>query len=149
MNLSQYLFFSSAMVSDYGSTEYHGFSIYAVKRTNPRASMFEDLYDNEAQSSWWCGYVEIAQELYESIYLDKNDNPNGVYSSDKYELYEPHGGFTYNDEGIPGLNIKGHFLGWDYNHYGDSMNQPTLEEILNEGKKAVDSILETSSKSPS
>lgn len=140
MNIGQYLFFSSAIISDLDSTEYNGFSIYAVKRTNPRASMFEYLYDHEGQSSWWCGYVEITPELFESIYLDKSENPNGVYYSNEYVLYEPHGGFTYNGEGIPGLSTKGCFLGWDYNHYGDSTHQPTAEEILQEGMKVIDSM---------
>lgn len=141
MNLGQYLYFSSAVVSEADSIEYKGFSIHAVKRTNARASAFEYLYDHEGQSSWWCGYVQVVPELSKDIYLDDSENPNGVFRSDKYELYEPHGGFTYNDEGVPGLHVEGQFLGWDYNHYGDSTHQPTSEEILCEGKKIIDSML--------
>ena len=141
MSILQYLLFSGASILEFKHAVYNGFHIYAVKRANANMTMFSGLYDNEALPSWWCGYVELAPGIYKDFHLDDSNNPNGVYRSSKQELYEPHGGFTYIDEGIPGLEaVHGDYLGWDYNHFGDHTGQPTVEEIFREGRKVIDSI---------
>ena len=95
------------------------------------------LYPHGDADMW-----SLPQEYIKTSILMTATTQNGVYRSSKQELYEPHGGFTYIDEGIPGLEaVHGDYLGWDYNHFGDHTGQPTVEEIFREGRKVIDSML--------
>ena len=69
--------------------------------------------------------------------LDELDDPNS------YDLVHVHGGYTYLDNGIPHVfddNPK-LFIGWDYNHWPDTEDSVTYQEILQEGMKVIDSML--------
>lgn len=70
--------------------------------------------------------------------LDELDDPNS------YDLVHVHGGYTYIDNGIPHVlnDSQRLFLGWDYNHWPDTEDCVTYQEILEEGMKVVDSMKE-------
>ena len=70
--------------------------------------------------------------------LDELDDPNS------YDLVHVHGGYTYIDNGIPLVlnDSQRLFLGWDYNHWPDTEDSVTYQEILEEGMKVVDSMKE-------
>lgn len=134
---------------------YKGLDIYAVKRSNATNSkVVESLfwYDTECNlyytnnTEWWCGYVEVPLSIHnlfkpkgylDEAILDKLDNPG------KYNLASVHVGYTYIDYGIPLVldDNRRMFLGWDYNHCCDTKDYVTYNDIIDEGKKVVDSIL--------
>lgn len=123
-------------------TVYRGLDIYAVKRSIDVSN--SSYWYNTA---WWCGYVEVPADMrnlfsprgpLDDTLLDELSKING------YNLAKVHGGYTYIDYGIP-LVLDGDqraFLGWDYNHWGDIEAHVTYNDIINEGKEVVDSMLE-------
>ena len=124
---------------------YRGLDIYAVKRSINTSNMdIESLYWYNTE--WWCGYVEVPLSIHNLFkpkgYLDeailsKLDNPNS------YNLANVHGGYTYIDYGIPLVldDNRRMFLGWDYNHCCDTKSCVTYDDIIDEGKRVVDSLL--------
>ena len=134
---------------------YKDLDIYAVKRSNATNSkVVESLfwYDTECNlyythnTEWWCGYVEVPLSMHSLFkpkgYLDeailsKLDNPNS------YNLANIHGGYTYIDYGIPLVldDNRRMFLGWDYNHCCDTKDCVTYDNVIAEGKKVVDSLI--------
>ncbi|MGN5455784.1 MAG: hypothetical protein ACI4XN_07325 [Candidatus Kurthia intestinigallinarum] len=122
-----------------------GFMIIALRRKLVGRKPDKCL-DWAGLTSWWCGYVETLPRIAETMFLDKSDSPYGVYRSTEYILYEPHGGFTYSDAGVPMIGLKfKHFLGWDYNHNDDKMDEVSYEDVFNEGMKVIDSMFECAS----
>lgn len=123
-------------------TVYRGLDIYAVKRSIDVSNT--SYWYNTA---WWCGYVEVPADMrnlfspkgyLDDTLLDELGKING------YNLAKVHGGYTYIDYGIP-LVLDGDqraFLGWDYNHWGDTEACVTYDDVINEGKEVVDSMLE-------
>ena len=123
-------------------TVYRGLDIYVVKRSIDVSNT--SYWYNTA---WWCGYVEVPADMrnlfspkgyLDDTLLDELSKING------YNLAKVHGGYTYIDYGIP-LVLDGDqraFLGWDYNHWGDAEAHVTYNDIINEGKEVVDSMLE-------
>ena len=123
-------------------TVYRGLDIYAVKRSID-ASNTSYWYN----TAWWCGYVEVPADMrnlfsprgpLDDTLLDELSKING------YNLAKVHGGYTYIDYGIP-LVLDGDqraFLGWDYNHWCDTEAHVTYDDVINEGKEVVDSMLE-------
>ena len=82
-------------------------------------------------------FIKPEGHLDETI-LDELDDP------DSYDLAHVHEGYTYLDYGIPLVFDKDHrlFLGWDYNHCCDIGVDVTYDDVIDEGKKVVDSMLE-------
>lgn len=126
-------------------TVYRGLDIYAVKRSIDVSNT--SYWYNRYNTAWWCGYVEVPADMrnlfspkgyLDDTLLDELGKING------YNLAKVHGGYTYIDYGIP-LVLDGDqraFLGWDYNHWGDTEAHVTYNDIINEGKEVVDSMLE-------
>ena len=125
---------------------YRGLEIYAIKRFTDYSYAKCALFDI-TNTKWWCGYVEVPLAMYslfkprgypDEAILDELDDPNS------YDLVHVHGGYTYIDNGIPlVLNDNQRlFLGWDYNHWPDTEDCVTYQEILKEGMKVVDSMQE-------
>ena len=124
---------------------YRDLGIYAVKRSTDYTDAQCALFD-VTNKAWWCGYVEVPLDMYslfkprgypnEAI-LDELDDPN------KYDLVYVHGGYTYLDNGIPHVldDNQRLFLGWDYNHWCDTEDCVTYDDVINVGKKVVDSML--------
>ena len=131
-------------VEEIKKTTYRSMEIYAVKRPT-------DYSDAECawfgiNRAWWCGYVEVPPAMYslfkprgypDEAILDELDDPNS------YNLAHVHEGYTYLDNGIPLVldDNQRLFLGWDYNHYLDTEDCVTYQEILEEGMKVIDSML--------
>ena len=118
---------------------YRGLEICAVKR-----SIGEKLGIYSIPTAWWCGYVEVPVDIhdlfkpkgyFDETILDELDDPN---------LADVHGGYTYAAYGIPLVldDNQRLFLGWDYNHWPDTEDCVTYQEILKEGMKVVDSMQE-------
>lgn len=117
---------------------YRGLEIYAVKR-----SIGEKLGIYSIPTAWWCGYVEVPVDIhklfkpkgyFDETILDELDDPNLAYV---------HGGYTYAAYGIPLVldDNQRLFIGWDYNHWPDTEDCVTYQEILKEGMKVIDSML--------
>ena len=117
---------------------YRGLEIYAVKR-----SIGEKLGIYSIPTAWWCGYVEVPVDIhklfkpkgyFDETILDELDDPN---------LADVHGGYTYAAYGIPLVldDNQRLFIGWDYNHWPDTEDCVTYQEILEEGMKVIDSML--------
>ena len=117
---------------------YRDLEIYAVKR-----SIGEKLGIYSIPTAWWCGYVEVPVDIhklfkpkgyFDETILDELDDPN---------LADVHGGYTYAAYGIPHVldDNKRLFIGWDYNHWPDTEDCVTYQEILKEGMKVIDSML--------
>ena len=128
---------------------YKGLEIYAVKRsiyTSDTERAF--LHKSGINTAWWCGYVEVPLDMYGLLkpggYLNEKILYDELDDLDKYGLTYVHGGYTYIDYGIPrALNDDQRlFLGWDYNHWPDTEDCVTYQEILKEGMKVVDSMQE-------
>ena len=125
-------------------TIYKGLEVYAVKR-----SIGEKLGIYSIPTAWWCGYVEASREMNDSFGGRRCLEDNIIKLSrgnktKKYELAYVHGGYTYAAYGIPLVLVDDYrlFLGWDYNHWPDTEDCVTYQEILKEGMKVVDSMQE-------
>ena len=132
-------------VEEIKKTTYRSMEVYAVKRPT-------DYSDAECawfgiNRAWWCGYVEVPPAMYSLLkprgYLDE-EILYRLADPDSYDLAVVHGGYTYLDYGIPRVldDNQRIFLGWDYNHFCDTESCVTYDEIINEGKKVIDSMLE-------
>ena len=121
---------------------YRGLEIYAVKRSTNYSYAKCALFDI-TNTKWWCGYVEVPIDIhklfkpkgyFDETILDELDDPNLAYV---------HGGYTYAAYGIPLVldDNKRLFIGWDYNHWPDTEDCVTYQEILEEGMKVIDSML--------
>lgn len=125
---------------------YRDLEIYAVKRSINCSDLGFGLF-SWSNTEWWCGYVEVPEDMHNLFkpegYLDKTildelDDP------DSYDLAHVHEGYTYIGHRIPRVLDDGPklFLGWDYNHCGDTGDCVTYDAIINEGKRVIDSMLE-------
>ena len=126
---------------------YKGLEIYAVKRSiDISDTECAFLYRSNINTAWWCGYVEVPLAMYslfkprgypDEAILDELDDPNS------YNLAHVHGGYTYAAYGIPLVldDNQRLFIGWDYNHWPDTEDCVTYQEILKEGMKVIDSML--------
>lgn len=126
---------------------YRGLEIYAVKRSID-ISETERALIHELNTAWWCGYVEASQEMNDSFggkrcFEDNIIKLSSGNKTKKYELAHVHGGYTYAACGIPLVfdDNKRLFIGWDYNHWPDTEDSVTYQEILKEGMKVIDSML--------
>ena len=124
-------------------TIYKGLEVYAVKR-----SIGEKLHIYSIPTAWWCGYVEASREMNDSFGGRRCLEDNIIKLSrgnktKKYELAYVHGGYTYAAYGIPLVldDNQRLFIGWDYNHWPDTEDCVTYQEILKEGMKVIDSML--------
>ena len=122
---------------------YRGLEIYAVKRSKDYSGIGYALLDL-INKAWWCGYVEVPTAMYSLFkprgYLDE-EILYRLADPYSYNLEVVHGGYTYLDYGIPFvLDNQRIFLGWDYNHLYDTESGVTYDEIINEGKKVIDSM---------
>lgn len=129
---------------------YRGLEIYAVKRSIGINDIAFALSCG-INTAWWCGYVEVPLDMYGLLkpggYLNEKILYDELDDLDKYGLTCVHGGYTYIDNGIPHVlnDNKKLFLGWDYNHWPDTEDCVTYQEILKEGMKVVDSMQELQS----
>lgn len=114
--------------------------------------LFTDTYKNYTiaiidRVTHPCAYVKIPKHLEEKIIRD------GDPCTEEINCF-CHGGVTYMKEGKPhkylGGDTYGLWIGWDYAHCGDyiayyveipSDKKWTTEEILEECKEAVDSLI--------
>ena len=126
---------------------YRGLEIYAVKRSID-ISETERALIHELNTAWWCGYVEASQEMNDSFggrrcFEDNIIKLSSGNKTKKYELAHVHGGYTYAAYGIPLVldDNQRLFIGWDYNHWPDTEDCVTYQEILQEGMKVIDSML--------
>lgn len=125
---------------------YRGLDIYAVKRSIDCSDLSFGLFFG-SNLEWWCGYVEVPLAMYSSFkprgYLDE-EILYRLADPYSYNLEVVHGGYTCLDYGIPCVLADNQriFLGWDYNHSEDTESCVTYDEIINEGKKVIDSMLE-------
>ena len=121
---------------------YRGLEIYAVKRFTDYSYAKCALFDI-TNTKWWCGYVEVPVDIHKLF------KPKGYFDETILdELYDPnladvHGGYTYVGYGIPHVldDNQRLFIGWDYNHWPDTEDCLTYQEILEEGMKVIDSML--------
>ena len=123
---------------------YRGLEIYAVKRST-NYSYAECSLLGRCNKAWWCGYVEVPLNMYslfeprgypDIAILDKLDDPNSC------DLAHVHGGYTYIGYGIPRvLDDPKVFIGWDYDHYCDIGVDAAYSDVINEGKRVIDSML--------
>lgn len=123
---------------------YRGLEIYAVKRSIYTSDTERAFFHRSGiNTAWWCGYVEVPVDIhklfkpkgyFDETILDELDDPN---------LADVHGGYTYAAYGIPLVldDNKRLFIGWDYNHWPDTEDCVTYQEILKEGMKVIDSML--------
>ena len=132
------------MTKEVKKTIYKGLEVYAVKR-----SIGEKLHIYSIPTAWWCGYVEAVQDIQDHFGGRRCFEDNVIKLScgnktKEYILANVYGGYTYAFYGIPFVLNDGQrlFLGWDYNHYPDTENCVTYQEILKEGMKVVDSMQE-------
>lgn len=135
--------YDGIMTKEVKKTIYKGLEVYAVKR-----SIGEELHIYSIPTAWWCGYVEASQEMNDSFGGRRCLEDNIIKLSrgnktKKYELAHVHGGYTYAAYGIPLVldDNQRLFIGWDYNHWPDTEDCVTYQEILEEGMKVIDSML--------
>ena len=131
-------------------TTYRDLEIYAVKRsiyTSDTERAF--LHRFNINTAWWCGYVEAIQNIQDHFggrgcFEDNVIKLSCGNKTKEYILANVHGGYTYAFYGIPLVLNDGHrlFFGWDYNHWPDTEDCVTYQEILKEGIKVVDSMQE-------
>ena len=137
---------NDAAIKEVKKMVYRGLDIYAVKRSINCSSLNFGLFFG-SNTEWWCGYVEVPVDLHklfkpeghpDETILDELDDP------DSYNLAHVHEGYTYIGHRIPRVLDNGPklFLGWDYNHYCDIGADVTYNNVIDEGKKVVDSMLE-------
>lgn len=128
---------------------YRGLEIYAVKRSIYTSDTdCAILHRSGINTTWWCGYVEAVQNMQDSFGGRRCFEDNVIKLScgnktKEYILANVHGGYTYVSHGIPLVlnDVRRLFLGWDYNHYCDTEDCVTYQEILEEGMKVIDSML--------
>ena len=137
---------NDAAIKEVKKMVYRDLEIYAVKRSiNCSNLSFGLLFGSNTE--WWCGYVEIPEDMHnlfkpeghlDETILDELDDP------DSYDLAHVHEGYTYLDYGIPLVVDKDHrlFLGWDYNHCCDIGADVTYNDVIDDGKRVIDSMLE-------
>ena len=137
---------NDAAIKEVKKMVYRDLEIYAVKRSiNCSDLSFGLLFGSNTE--WWCGYVEIPEDMHnlfkpeghlDETILDELDDP------DSYDLAHVHEGYTYLDYGIPLVVDKDHrlFLGWDYNHCCDIGADVTYNDVIDDGKRVIDSMLE-------
>ena len=136
---------SGVNVKEIKKTIYRGLGIYAVKRST-NYSYAECSLLGRCNKAWWCGYVEVPLALY-SLFKPRGYLDEAILyklaDPDSYNLEVVHGGYTYLYYGIPLVldDNQRIFLGWDYNHFCDTESCVTYDEIINVGKKVVDSML--------
>ena len=135
---------NSINVKEIKKTVYRDLEIYAVKRSTAYSNTEYALLDG-TNTAWWCGYVEVPLNMYSLFeprgYPDITILDKLVYS-DSCDLAHVHGGYTYIDYGIPRvLDDPKVFIGWDYNHYCDIGIDAAYSDVINEGKRVVDSML--------
>ena len=124
---------------------YRDLGIYAVKRSTGYSDAKCALLDI-TNRAWWCGYVEVPLDMYSSLkprgYLDE-EVLYRLADPDSYNLEVVHGGYTYLDYGISLVldDDQRIFIGWDYNHFCDAEDCVTHNDVINEGKRVVDSML--------
>ena len=137
---------NDALIKEVKKMVYRGLDIYAVKRSINCSSLNFGLFFG-TNTEWWCGYVEVPEDMHnlfkpegylDETILDELDDP------DSYDLAHVHEGYTYIGHSIPCVLDKGPklFLGWDYNHFCDIGACVTYDNVINEGKRVVDSMLE-------
>ena len=137
---------NDAVIKEVKKTVYRDLEIYAVKRSINCSDLSFGLFFG-SNLEWWCGYVEVPADMHnlfkpeghlDRTILDELDDP------DSYDLAHVHEGYTYIGHSIPRVLDKGPklFLGWDYNHFCDIGACVTYNDIIDEGKKVVDSMLE-------
>lgn len=101
-----------------------------------------------------CAYINVPKENWD-VFIERDiKTPSDMQSvADIFKIW-PHGGITFYDDKITyGLDIPGHWFGWDYGHYGDYMWQPiftmppmdeehkwTTEEIYKEIKEVIEDM---------
>lgn len=135
---------NSINVKEIKKTVYRDLEIYAVKRSTAYSNT-ECAWLDGTNTAWWCGYVEVPLAMYSSFkprgYLDE-EILYRLADPYSYNLEVVHGGYTYLDYGIPCVLADNQriFLGWDYNHSEDTESCVTYDEIINEGKKVIDSM---------
>lgn len=132
-------------VEEIKKTTYRSMEIYAVKRST-NLSDAECALLGRGNKAWWCGCVEVPPGSIYSLlkprgYLDIPIMEKWIYSY-SCDLAVVHGGYTYLNYGIPLVldDNQKLFLGWDYNHFCDTESCVTYDEIINEGKKVIDSM---------
>ena len=126
---------------------YRDLEIYAVKRSTDYSYAQCALFDI-TNKAWWCGYVEAVQDMQDSFGGRRCFEDNVIKLScgnktKEYILAHVHGGYTYAAYGIPLVldDNQRLFIGWDYNHWPDTEDCVTYQEILKEGMKVIDSML--------
>ena len=136
--------YNGGNVKEIKKITYRGLEIYAVKRSKDYSGIGYALLDL-INKAWWCGYVEVPAVMYSLFkpkgYLDE-EILYRLADPYSYNLEVVHGGYTYLDYGIPLVldDNQRIFLGWDYNHLYDTESCVTYDEIINEGKKVIDSM---------
>ena len=135
---------SSVNIKEIKKMIYRGLEIYAVKRST-NYSYAECSLLGRCNKAWWCGYVEVPLNMYSLFeprgYPDTTILDKLVYS-DSCDLAHAHGGYTYIGYGIPRvLDDPKVFIGWDYNHYCDIGIDAAYSDVINEGKRVADSML--------
>ena len=137
---------NDALIKEVKKMVYRDLEIYAVKRSIDSSRLIFGSFFG-TNTVWWCGYVEVPADMYnlfkpegypDETILDELDDP------DSYDLAHVHEGYTYIGHSIPCVLDKGPklFLGWDYNHFCDIGACVTYDDIIDEGKRVVDSMLE-------
>ena len=135
---------NSINVKEIKKTAYRGLEIYAVKRSTAYSNT-ECAWLDGTNTAWWCGYVEVPLAMYSSFkpmgYLD-DEILYRLADPYSYNLEVVHGGYTYMGYGIPLVleDKQRIFIGWDYNHSEDTESCVTYDEIINVGKKVIDSM---------
>lgn len=137
---------NDAVIKKVKKMVYRDLEIYAVKRSlDSRSLNFGSFFGINAE--WWCGYVEVPEDMHnlfkpkghlDKTILDELDDP------DSYDLAHVHEGYTYIGHKIPRVLDNGPklFLGWDYNHFCDIGDCVSYEDVIDEGKRVIDSMFE-------
>ena len=134
---------NDAAIQEVKKMVYRDLEIYAVKRSINTGNRIVEPFPG-INTEWWCGYVEASIDIHNSLkgkgYLYKTI----LDKLEEYDIAPVHGGYTYISHGIPHVldDDPRLFLGWDYNHYGDTEACVTYDDIIDEGKRVVDSMLE-------
>ena len=137
---------NDAAIKEVKKMVYRDLEIYAVKRSIDSSRLISGSFFG-SNTVWWCGYVEVPEDIHnlfkpegylDRTILDELDDP------DSYDLAHVHEGYTYIGYRIPRVLDNGPklFLGWDYNHFCDIGACVTYNDVIDEGKRVIDSMLE-------